>query len=209
MGDCAARQFDVDGGVHGPGMLVEGEVAVDDVDLVAVALGDGGEEAVVEAGAEGALEVVEVDDDDGSGGGAAARGRSASEISGAGVGGDVVLDELGDGLAVVGEQEVDGVRGLVVGGDGDGDGVEAGDVGGLHGTDGDGESGGSWALLRSRTRCDGRAAGRAEPPVSSLVCGALGVATEGSEDEARTRGARRLEISTIPLIIAEGEGLSS
>jgi hypothetical protein len=49
-------------------VLIEREVSVDDADLVAVALGDGGEDRGVEPRAEGALEVVEVDDDDGCGG---------------------------------------------------------------------------------------------------------------------------------------------
>ena len=62
-----------------------------------------GEEAGVEAGAVGALEIVEADDEDGSGFGAAARGTAGGGDHGAGVGGDVVLDELGEGFAVVGD----------------------------------------------------------------------------------------------------------
>ena len=37
-GGLGGEAVDVDGGAHGPGVLVEGEVLVDDVDLVAVAL---------------------------------------------------------------------------------------------------------------------------------------------------------------------------
>jgi hypothetical protein len=161
----------------------EGEVAVDDVDLVAVALGDGGEEAIVEAAAEGALEVVEVDDDDGSGGRAATRGTASVRDHGAGVGGDVVLDELGDGLAVVGDQEFYGVRGLVVGREGDVDGVKAGNVRGLHRTDGDGGSGRQLGLATQQNFYVMRQGGREGGAGLELGRGrVLGMATEGSEE---------------------------
>ncbi len=137
-GRLRGHTFNVYGGVHGPGMnVVEGELFVDDTDLVAVALGDGGEDAGVEAGAEGALEVVEVDDGDGCGGRSAASGATGGGDERAGVGGDVVFDELCDGFAVVGDEEVDGVGGFAVAGEGDGDGAEAGDIGGLCRADAD------------------------------------------------------------------------
>src|SRR6185437_13606158 len=107
-GRLRGEAVDVDGGAHGPGMLLEREVFVDDADLVAVALGEGGEDALVQAGAVGAFEVVEADDDDGGCGGAAARRAAVSGDHGAGVGGEVVPGELREGLAVLGDEEVGG-----------------------------------------------------------------------------------------------------
>src|SRR5581483_8358784 len=100
-GGLGGEAVDVDGGAHGPGVLVEREVFVDDADVVAVAPGEGGEDAFVEAGAEGALEVIEADDDDGRGGRAAAGGAAVGGDHGAGIGGEVEFGELGEGFAVL------------------------------------------------------------------------------------------------------------
>ena len=101
-GGLGGETVHIDGSMHGPGMdLGEGEVSVDDVDLVAVALGDSGEEAVVEAAAEGALEVIEVDEDDGSRGGASA-GGPAGEFLSFSIGQRVLRD---DGRAAGAERE--------------------------------------------------------------------------------------------------------
>jgi hypothetical protein len=118
----------VDRGAHGPGVLIEGEVAVDDADLVLVAVGDGGEHGGVHARAVGTLEVVEYDDEDGGCRGAAAPGTAVGGDEVAGVAGDVELGELREGLAVGRDEEVDGMRGAAFhAGEGHGDLIVAGE----------------------------------------------------------------------------------
>ena len=90
----------VDGGAHGPGMDGKGEVAVNDADLFAVAVGEGGKELGVHAGAVRALEIVEGDDLDGGGLGATAEGTAGAGDELFGVLRDVVFVELGEGVAV-------------------------------------------------------------------------------------------------------------
>ena len=191
-----AEAVDVDGGAHGPGVLVEREVFVDDADLVAVALGEGGEDGFMEAGAVGALEVVEADDDDGSGGGAAAGGPAVGGDEGARVGGEVVSGELREALAVFGEQEVDGFGGLAFGAEGDGDVVVAGDLGGLARAEGDGGPGREIGLLAEEDLdavllggCEGGAGGWR-----------LRVAAEGGEgqgEEGRSEGGRKKRTNSL------------
>ena len=111
----------VDGGVHGPGVDGQGEVAVDDVDLVAVAGGEGWKEGGVHAGAVGALEVVEADDGDGGGGWAAAGRTAFRGDEQLGVLRDVVGVELGEGLRIPGDQEQERLGGFAILGEGDGD----------------------------------------------------------------------------------------
>jgi hypothetical protein len=87
------------------------------------------------AGAVGALEVVEVDDGD-QGGGVAADGTTGDiDIEGR-ILSDVEGVELGQGLVVVGDEEVDDGF-LLAAGDGDGQGLIAGNLAGRAGAEGD------------------------------------------------------------------------
>ena len=146
-GRLGAQAVDIDRSVHGPGVLIQRKVLIDDADLVSIALRDCGEEGLVEPSTVGALEVVEVDDDHGRGGRAATCWPSVGGDERAGVSGDIVFGELGDRLAVVRDKKADRVGSLSLLRKGYGDGAITGDFGGLRRADGDDREGGKLSLL--------------------------------------------------------------
>ena len=135
----------------------------------------------MEASAEGALEVVKAHDEDGRGCGAAAHGAAGGGDERLGVGGDVELGELCDRLAIVGDEEDSGVRGLALGaGEAHRDSAVAGDVRCPGRADGDGGGGRQLGLLAEQDFnlvLDGRRKRAADDDVGR----GLRVAAEGGE----------------------------
>src|SRR5208282_4428818 len=96
----------VHSGAHGPGMnFSERKVLVDEADLVFVVVYCGRKEGLMHAAAVGALEIVEADDRD-FGVRIAADGAAGDVDREDGIVGQVEGIEVGQGLAVGGDQEV-------------------------------------------------------------------------------------------------------